>query len=338
MVRQIRSTSRPFAQRLAVVDNGTRARLALVFFLFLVWSLAAIWVSTTHALQPQDIEQATPSDSPIPGVPETTSQKTDNSVAKTETEYKEKGLNLLVLLRRGGWFMLPLGLLSVLVVAVGIERALALREEKMLPKALVKDLGQLSRQDDGFDPRLAYRACQVHTSAASRVIRAMLLKVGRPQSEIDHAVAEASEREAMRLQSVVSWLTLAAAVAPLIGLLGTVWGMIQAFYDTTQLLPGQNKAEVLAQGIYVALVTTMSGLVIAIPSAILAHYYDNRIVAWFHRIDELTMSLTPMFEQFEGKLRTTASFDGGDAKAPASTRADSSELEPAEPASGSLPR
>ena len=53
----------------------------------------------------------------------------------------------------------------------------------------------------------------------------------------------------------------------------------------------------------------MSGLVIAIPSAVLAHYYDNRIVAWFHRIDELTTSMTPMFEQFEGKLRTSASFD-----------------------------
>ena len=141
----------------------------------------------------------------------------------------------------------------------------------------------------------------------------MLLKAGRPQSEIENSVAEASEREATRLQTTVSWLTLAAAVAPLIGLLGTVWGMIQAFYDTTQLIPGQNKAEVLAQGIYLALVTTLSGLIIAIPSAVLAHYFDNRIVGWFHKIEELAASLIPMLEPFEGQVRTDADFDPANA-------------------------
>lgn len=232
----------------------------------------------------------------------------DETASKDETVYKAKGLNLLNLLTRGGWFMIPLGLLSIVVVTLAIERMLALREEKILPQALVRELGNLSRHEEGFDPRLAFRACQVHPSAASRVLRVMLLKAGRPQSEVEHAVAEASEREATRLQSLVSWLTLAAAVAPLIGLLGTVWGMIQAFYDTTQLVAGQNKAEILAQGIYTALVTTLCGLIIAIPSAVLAHFFDNRIVGWFHRIEELAASLTPMLEPYEGRMRT--SMDG----------------------------
>ncbi len=149
----------------------------------------------------------------------------------------------------------------------------------------------------------------MYPSAAARVIRVMLLKAGRPQSEIDHAVSEASQREANRLQSPVSWLTLVATVAPLIGLLGTVWGMIQAFYDTTQLVAGQNKAEILAQGIYTALVTTLSGLIIAIPAAILAHYFDNRIVSWFYRIEEMATSLSPLLEPFEGQVRTGAAPD-----------------------------
>ena len=87
----------------------------------------------------------------------------------------------------------------------------------------------------------------------------MLIKVGRPQVELEKAVSESNQREATRLSQMVSWLSLAAAVAPLVGLLGTVWGITQAFYDTTQLVDGQNRAEALAQGIYTALVTTMCG-------------------------------------------------------------------------------
>ena len=248
----------------------------------------------------------------VPNIPESGPEllnqaETPESVANEDpVTVKEKGLNLFELLKRGGWFMFPLGLLSIMVVALAIERSLALREEKILPPQLVREHGALCRQEEGFDPRVAFRACQVHPSAASRVLRVMLLKAGRPQSEVEHAISEAAEREATKLQSTVSWLTLAAAVAPLIGLLGTVWGMIQAFYDTTQLVPGQNKAEILAQGIYTALVTTLSGLIIAIPSAVLAHYFDNRIVGWFHKIEELAASLTPMMEQFEGKVRTAA--------------------------------
>jgi biopolymer transport protein ExbB len=131
----------------------------------------------------------------------------------------------------------------------------------------------------------------------------MLLKVGRPHSEVEHTVAEASEREAERLYANVRWLNLAAGVAPLLGLLGTVWGMIEAFHRTTQLGPGQNKAEELATGIYVALVTTFGGLMIAIPAAILAHLFEGRIQRIFHQIDEMLFSLLPQIERFEGRMR-----------------------------------
>jgi len=105
----------------------------------------------------------------------------------------------------------------------------------------------------GFDPRKAYRLCQRFPSSAASVIRAMLLKVGRPHAEVEHAVAEASEREATRLYANVRWLTLAAAVAPLLGLLGTVWGMIDAFHELGAA-GGQTGAGQLADGISKALV------------------------------------------------------------------------------------
>ncbi len=136
----------------------------------------------------------------------------------------------------------------------------------------------------------------------------MLVKVGRPQLEMESAVAEASQREANRLTQMTSWLSLAAAIAPLIGLLGTVWGITQAFYDTTQLAEigaGQNRGVALANGIYVALVTTMVGLLIAIPAAVLSHFYENRIVQLLNEIDEMVFNLLPQFERYEGQVRFT---------------------------------
>jgi biopolymer transport protein ExbB len=191
----------------------------------------------------------------------------------------------------------------LIAVTFSIERWIGLRRSRILPQALVTSLGQVGSSAGGFDPRKAYKICQQHPSAAATVVRAMLLKVGRPHSEVEHAVQEASQREAERLYANVRWLNLASAVAPLIGLLGTVWGMIIAFHDLTILSPDQNKAEFLAKGIYIALVTTLGGLMVAIPSAIAAHFFEGRIQTLFHQIDEMVFSVLPQVERFEGRVR-----------------------------------
>lgn len=229
------------------------------------------------------------------------------NTAGDELPYRQgrQGLSFLQLLSRGGWFMIPLGLLSLAVVTIGMERFLSLRRNKLFPHELVQNLGLLSQAPGGLDPREAYKLCQRYPSSASYIIRSMLTRVGRPQAEIENAVNEASQREVARLSHLGSWLTLVASVAPLIGLLGTVWGITQAFYDTTQLVAGQNRAEALAQGIYTALVTTMCGLLIAIPAAILAHYFENRIILRINEIEEMIYSLMPQFERYEGQVRFT---------------------------------
>lgn len=216
---------------------------------------------------------------------------------------KSKGMNLLKMLVSGGVLMLPIAAMSLIAIAMTIERFLGLRRERVLPSGLVTGLARLGGPKGNFDPRQAYRVCQQFPSAASAVVRAMLFKVGRPHSEVEHAVGEASQREAERLHSNVRWLTLSAGVSPLLGLFGTVWGMINAFHRTTLLPPGVNKAEYLASGIYVALVTTLGGLAVAIPSAILAHYFEGRIQGLFHQIDELVFNLMPQIERFEGRVR-----------------------------------
>ncbi len=114
---------------------------------------------------------------------------------------------------------------------------------------------------------------------------------------------EASQREADRVYEGVRWLDFIVGLAPLLGLLGTVWGLILAFQDISHLSPSQNRVEVLSRGIYEALVTTLTGLLVAIPSAVFAHHFQGKIVRSFQKIELFTNSLLAKFEPFEGKRR-----------------------------------
>jgi len=261
---------------------------------------------------------------------------TDQQAGEEEAGAAEQpSMDYFRLLMKGGYLMIPIGIMSVVVVAFSFERALALRRGKVMPSELIHELGEAA-QDGNFDPRKAYRLCQKYPSTAATVIRAMLLKVGRPHAEVEHSVAETSEREAARLYSNVRTLTLAAAVTPLLGLLGTVLGMIEAFFVTANLPTAVNKAEHLANGIYKALVTTAAGLAVAIPAAVLAHFFEGRIQSLLRRIDELLFGLLPQVERFEGKLRvsrdqltgSSRSKDNGSEAAAAPAAAESAERKP----------
>ena len=159
-----------------------------------------------------------------------------------------ESLTLVSLVLRGGKMMIPLGVMSVLVVMLTFERLLALRRSRIIPYRLERELSQLRLSEKGLDPREAYKLCKQYPSALGNVVKAMLLRIGRPQSEVEHSVAEATEREADRLYANVRWISLMGSVAPLLGLMGTVWGIIWTFYKTTQLEIGADRADQLPAG------------------------------------------------------------------------------------------
>ncbi len=227
-------------------------------------------------------------------------------------------INFFDLLISGGGFMIPILGMSILGVTMTIERAINLRRGRIMPPGLITALGQLGASSGGFDPRKAYRICQQFPSTAATVIRAMLLKIGRPHSEVEHAVAETCQREGSRLYSNVRWLNLVVAVTPLIGLLGTVWGMIICFHDMTYLegVDSTQRAAALSGGIYVALVTTLGGLMVAIPIAIIAHFFEGRILNLMGQVEELVFNLLPQVERFEGRVRFTRHQGEGEGDSP----------------------
>lgn len=230
----------------------------------------------------------------------------DQPDAAPEPGSAPSGIDLLTLIARGGSFMIPIALMSFLVVTLSVERFLTLRRAKIIPDLLVQDLKTLSNPLDSFSPTEALHSCRDQPSPAARVIEAMLMRTGQPLGEIERAATETVEREADQFASPIRWLTLAAAATPLMGLLGTVWGMIVAFHESTTLTADRSRSEQLSEGIYTALVTTLAGLVVAIPAAILALYLENRLAKLFHRVEQLAFDIAPGLSRFAGHQRMDA--------------------------------
>jgi len=205
--------------------------------------------------------------------------------------------------RKGGILMYPITLMSLVVVAFTIERAIGLRRKKVIPRALVKSLGDLADSPNGFDPRRAYRICQQFPCSASNVVRAVLLKVGRPLTEVEHAAVEASTRESWKLNYNIRPLALAVTVTPLMGLVGTLQGMIIVFFRFANSPAGEDRVLALSDGIYLKLITAFAGLVVAVPALFAAHYFEGRVQSLMNEVDDLVQSMLPQLEKYEGRLR-----------------------------------
>ncbi|MDO4549884.1 MAG: MotA/TolQ/ExbB proton channel family protein [Planctomycetia bacterium] len=231
----------------------------------------------------------------------------DKNLSENAKKEKEHLLTILDLIQKGGFLMWPIGVMSLLVVAFGLERFVALRAYFVAPRRLFNKVDALSREK--ADPREIYNVCCQHPSSSANIIKSALMKVGRPVMEIQSVIQEAKDNEAEKLFGNVRILVLAATITPLIGLLGTVIGMIEAFMVTAQLNAattiGVNRAEQLSQGIYIALVTTCAGLSVAIPAAILAHWYEGRIVKLFHIIDRKLLRFSVYLTEVEGRVHVT---------------------------------
>jgi len=216
------------------------------------------------------------------------------------------GIDLLSLITRGGAFMIPIGLMSFLVVTLAVERLISLQSRRIIPRALINELDSMMHPVDRFNPTVAIAVCREHPSPAATAVESMLLRTGQPLAEIERAAADAIQREADDYAGPIRWLSLAAAATPLMGLLGTVWGMIVAFHESTTLTADRSRSEQLSEGIYTALVTTLAGLVVAIPAAILAQYLENRLAKLFHRIERFTFEIAPGLARFTGRFRMDA--------------------------------
>ena len=197
---------------------------------------------------------------------------TATTPAAPETGGTIRGKNLWETLSRGGPLMIPILICSLVGVAFAIERFVALRQKAVAPRDLAEAV--LEALNNGSTAE-AMRLCEERPSSLARVLAAGLRLADARKEEITAAMQEAGERELWNLERFAKPLNVIAGVAPLLGLLGTVWGMIIAF-DVVAQKGALGDPRQLANGIATALLTTLAGLSVAIPCYVLHHYFRDR--------------------------------------------------------------
>jgi biopolymer transport protein ExbB len=179
---------------------------------------------------------------------------------------------LFELIIAGGWLMVPLLFCSITVIVIAIERYISLRTNKILPENLLGQVWHWLKQRQVTAEKLAELR---NSSPLGQILAAGLSNSGHGREVMKDSIEEAANQVIHQLERYMSILGTIAAITPLIGLLGTVVGMIKVF--TAIMLQGTGNAGVLAGGISQALITTAAGLTIAIPALMCHRYFERRI-------------------------------------------------------------
>lgn len=228
-----------------------------------------------------------------------------------------------------GWvFMSVLGLFSLGGATVAIERAVNTRRSKIVPADFVREL-ELSIQDRDAGPERFHALCLSCMAPVALVLKSGLLRIGRPLPEIEKSMEDAAAREMAAVRSRIRPLNVVGNIAPLVGLLGTVVGMILAFQQTANTtVTGPEKAEMLAKGIYMALLTTAAGLTIAIPCLLLSALFNSKTETYFREIDEHLMDVIPQLDPLPTPTQASPTTPAQPAPPPPAAEPDYAALEP----------
>ena len=183
----------------------------------------------------------------------------------------------------GGVFMHPIALCSIIALAIVVERMIALRRSATAPADFVPGLKLRVRDvHTGRDAALAYCAAQDH--ALARIVAAGVRRAPRGLEAMEKAMEDQGASETLKLRRNMRVLYAIASVATLLGLIGTIQGMIYAFREAEAV--GTGKFAPLAKGIYVALVTTFAGLLVAIPVTVAYYFLAGRIERIVSRLND----------------------------------------------------
>lgn len=176
-------------------------------------------------------------------------------------------------LTAGGWFMLPLLICSVLLISIVIERIWFLQKRLVSPEGLLrtfikhsKDQSITIQQQDSY----------VESSSLGELLVTAYRFKDKPRNIVEDKIVEASSNVRMKLERNLNMLGIIANISPLLGLLGTVVGMITVFANIN-LVDGSSNSDLLASGISEALITTAFGLLVAVPGLIFYKYFSARV-------------------------------------------------------------
>jgi biopolymer transport protein ExbB len=248
----------------------------------------------------------TPENVPATLVAQPAQQSTAAAVAESPSVGARR---LLDIVKSGGPLMIPIGICSFILVVFLFERFISLRKSRIIPGPFTKRFLEQLREGE-LNQSAAMTLCERNGSAMANVFQAGIQKWGRPSVEVEQAVLDEGERTSNRLRKYLRLLNGVATVCPLLGLLGTVLGMIHAF-DSIAVVGAtmSDPKALIATGISQALLTTAAGLTVAIPAYITYLFFSSRVDKHVMEIDELGMKVVNLIcaESLESKTTRSRS-------------------------------
>ncbi len=196
------------------------------------------------------------------------------------------------LIKAGGWVMLPIIALAVVAMAITIERFWSLRRKEVLPPGLGEEVREWARSRQ-LDPK--HIDVLRHNSPLGELLAAALDMRFRPREMIKERVEDVGRHVVHRLERFMNTLGSIASVAPLLGLLGTVFGMIQMFLKI--LTSGIGDANQLAGGIGQALISTAGGLCVAIPAVMFHRYFRGLVAEYVVEMEKQAIALLDAIDE-----------------------------------------
>jgi biopolymer transport protein ExbB len=193
---------------------------------------------------------------------------------------------------KGGVLMYPILLCSILTLAILFERLFALRRSRVIPEKFIIEVSDLVRQGRMED---AMTKCRLNDSSIARVLMAGISRHTKPHQQIKEAIEDVGRLEAANLERFLNVIGTIAGIAPLLGLLGTVTGMIKAFNVISHA--GIGNPQMLAGGISEALITTAAGLVVAIPAFVFYKILRSRVDKRILRMERVSLEILDLIGQ-----------------------------------------
>ena len=194
---------------------------------------------------------------------------------------------------KGGWLMIPLALLLLVSIYIFFERLFATSRVTKADNNFLQSIKNLI-QNGKIDE--AKQLCLTTNTPYARMIEKGVSRIGRPMNDVLVAIENVGNMEIAKLEKGFNWLATTAAGAPMIGFLGTVIGMVQAFF---QLASAGNNSNVtiLASGIYQALVTTVGGLIVGIVALFAYNYLTSRVNKVMNKLEGKTMEFMDLLNE-----------------------------------------
>lgn len=194
---------------------------------------------------------------------------------------------------RGGFIMIVLAVLSIICIYIFVERAVVLRHAKNEDATFMTRIRDYIH-DGEIDS--AHNLCENTHSPYARLIDKGISRIGRPMNDVLVAIENTGNIEVAGLEKGLPWLATTAAGAPMLGFLGTVIGMVEAFYNLASAGTAANIA-VLADGIYAALVTTVAGLIVGIIALFAYNYLVARVNGVVKLLESKTMEFMDLLNE-----------------------------------------